>query len=134
MHAMSKPRRPRKGEDPTKTYWHEDPERLDRLYSYCRQDVEVERELCGRVPLLSPTEHALWVLSNQINDRGFHVDRVFAEAARRIAAAAPEIDAELAELTDGVVTGINQIAKLLEWLQQRDYAGKSPSITAVIFV
>ena len=37
---------------------------------------------------------------------------------RKIAqAAAPEIDAELAEITGGAVTGINQIAKLLKWLQ-----------------
>ena len=42
-----------------------------------------------------------------------------AEAARRIAqAAAPEIDAELAELTGGAVTSINQIARLLQWLQE----------------
>ena len=67
---------------------------------------------------LLASEHGLWVLSSKINDRGFHVDRGFAEAARRIAqAAAPEIDAELAEITGGAVTGINQIAKLQMWLQ-----------------
>ena len=44
----------------------------------------------------------------------------FAEAARRIAqAAAPEIDAELGEITGGAVTGINQVARLLAWLQQQ---------------
>ena len=60
------------------------------------------------------------MLSDQINERGFHVDRQFAEAARRIAqAAAPEIDAELAELTDGAVTVINQVARLLKWLQDQ---------------
>ena len=60
------------------------------------------------------------MLSSRINARGFHVDRQFAEAARRIAqAAAPEIDAELAELTDGAVTGINQIARLTQWLQDQ---------------
>ena len=82
--------------------------------------VEVERELYDRLPPLSPAEQALWVLSCRINERGFHVDRQFAEAARRIAqAAAPEIDAELAELTGGAVTGINQVARLLQWLQQQ---------------
>ena len=113
MHQMSKPRRARQDEDPAGTYWFDDPERLQRLYAYCRQDVEVERELYDRLPPLSPAEQALWVLSSQINERGFHVDRQFAEAARRIAqAAAPEIDAELAELTGGAVTGINQVARL----------------------
>ena len=63
---------------------------------------------------------ALWALSGSINERGFHVDRQFAEAARRIAqAAAPEIDAELTELTAGAVTGINQVARLLQWLQDQ---------------
>ena len=42
------------------------------------------------------------------------------QAARRIAQeAAPEIDAELAEITGGAVTGINQVARLLQWLQQQ---------------
>ena len=82
--------------------------------SYCKQDVEVERELYTRLSPLPSDEQAIWVLSSKINDRGFCVDRKFAEAARRIAqAAAPEIDAELAEITGGAVTGINQIARLL---------------------
>ena len=120
MHQMSKPRRARQGEDPADVYWFDDDDRLQRLYDYCRQDVEVERELHDRLPPLSAAEQALWVLSSRINARGFHVDRQFAEAARRIAqAAAPEIDAELAELTAGAVTGINQVARLLQWLQDQ---------------
>ena len=120
MHQMSKPRRARQGEDPADVYWFDDADRLQRLYDYCRQDVEVERELHDRLRPLSTAEQALWVLSSQINERGFHVDRQFAEAARRIAqAAAPEIDAELAELTAGAVTGINQVARLLQWLQDQ---------------
>ena len=68
---------------------------------------------------LSPAEHVQWQLSCRINDRGFRVDRDLAEAARRIAeAAAPEIDAELAEITGGAVTTVNQVARLLQWLQQ----------------
>ena len=59
-------------------------------------------------------------VSSNINHVGFHVDRRFTEAARKIAkAAAPQIDAKLAELTAGVVTRTDQIAKLLDWLQRR---------------
>jgi DNA polymerase bacteriophage-type len=83
MHQMSKPRKPRKDEDPEGTYWFDDQERLDRLYSYCKQDAETERELHDRLPPLSAAEQALWALSSRINARGFHVDRQFAEAARR---------------------------------------------------
>ena len=123
MHQMSKPRKPRKGEDPAGTYWFEDPERLQRLDVYCPQDVEVERELYYRLPPLSAAEQALWVLSCRINARGFCVDREFAEAARRIAQAlAPEIDAELAEITGGAVTTIGQIARLQQWLQGEGYS------------
>jgi DNA polymerase bacteriophage-type len=117
MHQLSKPRRARKDENPDGVYWFEDEERLDRLYDYCAQDVRVERELYNRLPPLSPTEQAIWQLSYQINVRGFCVDRAFAEAARKIAeAAAPEIDAEIAEITSGDVTTINQVARLMAWL------------------
>jgi DNA polymerase bacteriophage-type len=118
MHQTSKPRRPHKDEDPDQVYWFDDQDRLDRLYSYCKQDVDVERELFERLPLLPPAEQALWELSARINSRGFRVDRSFAEAARQIAqAAAPELDQELVEITGGAVTGINRVAKLLQWLQ-----------------
>src|SRR6516164_4614303 len=119
MHQMSKPRRARKDEDPSVVHWFDDQKRLQRLYDYCRQDVEVERELYYRLPSLPAAEQMLWVSSCAINARGFCVDRKFAEAARRIAqAVTPEINAELAELTGGSVTGINQITKLQQWLLQ----------------
>jgi DNA polymerase len=118
MHQTSKPRHARKNEDPEGIYWFDDEERLDRLYSYCAQDVRVERELYNRLPPLSPAEEQLWQLSHEINVRGFHIDRAFAEAARKIAeAAAPEIDQQIAEITAGDVTTINQVAKLTAWLQ-----------------
>jgi hypothetical protein len=96
MHQTSKPRRPHKDEDPNQIYWFEDDDRMHRLYDYCRQDVEVERELYLRLPPLSQNEQTVWELSNKINARGFCVDRAFAEAARKIAEeAAPEIDLEV---------------------------------------
>jgi DNA polymerase bacteriophage-type len=65
-------------------------------------------------------ERAVWELSCKINQRGFHVDRNFAEAARKVAKdAAPEIDADLATLTGGAVTGVNKLSRLLTWTQQQ---------------
>src|SRR5262245_35240374 len=126
MHQTSKPRRPHKDEDPSGIYWFEDQERLDRLYAYCQQDVEVERELYSRLPPLSASEQPLWELSSWINQRGFCVDRAFAEAARKIAeAAAPEIDAEIAKITAGDVTSINQVARLTAWLRDHGCALES---------
>jgi DNA polymerase bacteriophage-type len=69
---------------------------------------------------IAQSERALWLLSYRINDRGFCVDRAFAEAARKIAkAAAPEIDAELAEITGGAITAIGQITRLMAWLKDQ---------------
>ena len=123
MLMMAKPRKARGDEDPTGVYWFEDGDRLGRLYEYCQQDLETERELFGRLQPLSPAEQALWVLDATINQRGFCVDRDLAEAARKIAqAAAPEIDSELAEVTGGAVTGVNQVARLQGWLKQNGCA------------
>jgi DNA polymerase len=81
--------------------------------------VEVEREAYRRLPPLSPSEQVLWTLNHTINARGFHVDRAFAAAARAVAqAAAPEINAEIATITDGAVTTIAQVARLLAWVRE----------------
>jgi DNA polymerase bacteriophage-type len=127
MLQMTKPRKARKDEDPDGgPYWFDDQERLLRLYEYCVRDVEVERELHARLPSLSAEEQALYLLSERINERGFCVDRDLAAAVRKIASAAvPEIDAELAEVTGGAVTKINQIQKLQIWLQQQGCVAKS---------
>jgi len=120
MHQLSKPRRARKGEDPNKVYWFDDEERLSRLHIYGCQDLEVEREAYDVLPPLPPTEQAVWQLNCVINERGFRIDRGLAEPARRIAqSAAPEIDAELARITGGAVTSINQIARLQAWLKEQ---------------
>ena len=59
MLQMSKPRKARKDEDAAGVFWFDDPERLQRLYSYCKQDVETERELYDRLPALSSSEHSV---------------------------------------------------------------------------
>ena len=125
MLMMSKPRKPHKDEDPKQLYWFEDQDRLGRLYGYSQADAESERELFVRLPPLSPSEQALWILDAKINQRGFCIDRSLAEAARKIAqAAGPEIDSELTTVTGGAVTSVNQVAKLQAWLEQNGCAVK----------
>jgi hypothetical protein len=72
--------------------------------------------------VLSLTEQTVWLHSCTVNERGFYVDRRLAEAARQIAqASAPATDAELCEITGGLVTGINQVARQRRWLQQQGF-------------
>jgi len=98
-------RKPRKDEDPSGIYWHDDPERLERLYAYCKRDTESERALQGRIGFLSDEEQAIWVLDQAINDRVLYIDSELAKAAIHIAEKAREkIDAELAELTGAEVS------------------------------
>jgi DNA polymerase len=133
MLMMARPRKARKDEDPDKgPYWFNDEDRLRRLYEYCRQDVEVERELYAQLQPLIPQELKLWQLDCIINARGFHLDRTLALAARRIAQAlGPEINAELAQLTDSAVTSIHQVAKLKNWLAAQDCTTKALDKAAI---
>ena len=103
---MTKPRKPRKGEDPNGIVLARG-RRIKSPASAITMPGHRGRARSGRsrLPRLSDSEQQVWLLSNMINARGFHVDRALAEAARKIAqAAGPEINAEMAELTDGAVT------------------------------
>ena len=141
MKQMARPRKPRVGSrvcvnahdrcdggasapcpycEPKETgiHWHDDdPEKLERLYTYCRNDVEVERELYHRLPPLADSEQALWVLDATINSRGFHTDGPLLKASSQIAAAAGQAaHDELTRITDGALTGTDQVAALQAWL------------------
>jgi DNA polymerase len=117
MRLMSRSRKPRAGEDSNGIYWHDDPEKFERLYAYCRNDVEVERELFHRLPPLADSEQALWTLDATINRRGFFTDGAFLETASQIAAAARQaVQDELIRITAGALTSTDQVAALLAWL------------------
>jgi DNA polymerase bacteriophage-type len=89
VRVMWKPRKPRRGEDPTKTYWVDSPELRTHLHIYNQQDVAVERELHQhpRMRALPAAEQDTWVLDAEINDRGVCIDAPLAAAASRLAAA-----------------------------------------------
>ena len=110
MRQMSKPRKRRKDEDPAGAYWHDDRRAAAAARQLlCARLRSRARAVLPRCPRCRLQNRRCGRSSHRINERGFHVDLQFAEAARRIAqAAAPEIDAELAELTGGAVTGINR--------------------------
>src|SRR5262249_4487452 len=68
MQQMSKPRKPRKGEDPKGVYWHydEDPDKRARFVDYGIQDTKCLNEAHSRLPLLSRRERAVWALDYRI--------------------------------------------------------------------
>jgi hypothetical protein len=122
MREMSRPRKARPGEDPSGTYWVDDPDKLRRLVAYNVRDVEAERESFRRLPPLSESEQALWVLDAKINRRGFHVDVALAEAAQKIVRERRSaINRELVELTGGRITSIAQVARIGDYLKERGH-------------
>jgi DNA polymerase bacteriophage-type len=118
MLSMTKPRKPRAGEDPNRIHWNDGPEHLARLVDYCKHDVLLEREISQLIPPLPPAERELWLLDQRINDRGFFLDYELALGARTIAAKArPALNAAIARATGGAVTSVQQTARLRTWLE-----------------
>lgn len=98
---------------------HNDPEGWKRFLSYAGGDIHAMRYLYSQLPRWNypNREHPLWVLDQQINDRGFKVDLDLAHAAIE---AISEINfvanAETAEQTEGRVGRVSQRDKLLREL------------------
>jgi DNA polymerase len=114
MLTMSRPRKPRPGEDATVPHWHDEPDRLRRLIEYCEQDVAAERALYQALPPLSPEEQDLWLFNARMNELGVPIDVPLLHAT--IAAekkAKARIKKELTELTG---LGIDQVDKVRAWL------------------
>lgn len=95
--------------------FNEDPELLEQMYEYCKQDVRTEMEVVRHLRPLSSSEQQVWVLTQKINEVGVPVDpqelrnAIFACETNKEA-----IYREITELTGGYTA--NQPAKLIEWL------------------
>jgi DNA polymerase bacteriophage-type len=110
--------RPRRVEEDGAAIWWDDEARKQRLYAYCRQDVEVERELEKRLLQLMPSEQELWILDQRINDRGIMVDLPAIDAALALVESEKaRLDKEIARLTDGQVRTCNQVMEITDWIK-----------------
>jgi DNA polymerase bacteriophage-type len=98
--------------------FNEDPELLDQMYEYCKQDVRTEMEVVKNLRALSAVEQQVWVLTQKINEVGVPVDpqelrnAIFACETNK-----ESIYREITELTGGYTA--NQPAKLIEWMGKR---------------
>lgn len=116
MKAMSRPRRPKKGEPKDAILWRDSDEDKQRLYAYCDQDVEAERAADKRLVRLRPFEQSLWHLDQTINDRGVPVDADLCRRAMAIVDAHSKmLDAEMARVTDWEVTACSNVNQLKQF-------------------
>lgn len=123
--------RPRAILDDGTIIWWDDGERLGKLYKYCRQDVEVEREIDNRTLPLSEEERALWLLDYKINQRGVHVDVPAAlKSIEVVQHEADRLDLALRDTTNNYVGFNTETARLAAWVRTRgvDIAGVAKDV------
>jgi len=100
--------------------WWDDRAKLDTLYAYCMQDVEVERACHKRMLELTPEELELWRFYQRMNERGIPVD--LASIDRAIALVESEkarLDQAMRDITSNVVAGCTDVRQLVAWLRYR---------------
>lgn len=89
---------------------------MERLYAYCRQDVETEREAATHLYPLSENERGVFLMDQRLNDRGIKADLETTDACFEIIEKSlAKLDAEIATVTGGRVTGVSQAEKLTSW-------------------
>lgn len=91
------------------------PEVMQRVFTYCHQDVADETALHDRLGVLPDAERRVWLLDQTINERGVGLDRGFIHGAQRIIdAARGPLEDEFRLQTGGINPG--QTAKVVEWV------------------
>lgn len=123
IYFFSVPRKPTKGEDPLKLYWHEPEDYPDRFVAfgdYCADDVLAECDADDALPQLSDSERDIYHFDLVVNLRGFRLDtHLMRKADAFLEEAKKRGDKEINTLTEGAVPKATQVAKLKEWLNGR---------------
>lgn len=103
--------------------WWDDPEKLKRVYEYCKVDVEVERSLAKRLLRLSPYERKVWQIDYKINHRGIYVDRASAEKALKIVEEERSaLNTKIREISGGAIATTNATAQISDFLKFKGVA------------
>jgi DNA polymerase len=106
------------------------PEEFEQLRQYCEQDVRAEVALSEALEDLSPRERTVWLMDQEINQRGVHCDLPLVNKAITLAAEETERGKKaISSLTDGEVTAPTQVAKLRAWCNERS-PSELPNLSA----
>ena len=131
MLQLCKPKKPSK-KDPS--LWYDDDERYSKLLSYCKKDVDVTYNIRNKLMQLTneknyfirqftqfpSKELRIFTLNSEINLRGVKCDISSAEHALVLINKHSEIlTKELEEITDGEITSIGQVAKIVEMFHKK---------------
>lgn len=126
MLKLSRPRQPT-FENPSNR--NGTPEEFQRLYEYCIADVDAEVDLWLSLPALTPKEREFWRLDQDINLRGFGVDRQLVRGALScIKRETERFDEEVQWITEGEINSVRQRDASLQWLKR--YGAKLKNLRA----
>jgi DNA polymerase len=125
MRELSRPRKPRRGEDRNQVYWIEDEAKRQLLFERCRLDVITTRAVWTHPGLRHPgaAERHCQVLDATINRRGIRLDRSFVEAAQALAVQERNaINLRLAQLTAGSITSVDQVKRFVDLINTHGHS------------
>jgi len=115
VHKFMKPRKPSKLNKSLRWGEHNAPEDWAAFIEYCRQDVNVLRNLHKRLKPLPPLENDIRLLTNRMNTRGVLIDQATVGCALEIIGQlTTDLEIEVMQLTGGLKS--SQRAKMLVWL------------------
>ena len=111
--------KPRRYEDDGTPVWWNNRDEYIRQCEYCRQDVEVERAIYNMLIPFTEQELADYHLSEEINDRGVHIDVELARAAVK-GVEEEKIDSNdiIKSMTNGAVKSHTEVAKIMAWVEK----------------
>jgi DNA polymerase len=112
----------------TRNLPHHAPEKWQVFKDYCKRDVEVERAIRGKIAKypISESEQKLYILDQQINDRGVLVDMELVKNAIKCDKLQKDENFSKAQILTGLKNP-NSVAQLKKWLL--DNGVQVPSLT-----
>jgi DNA polymerase bacteriophage-type len=114
MLSLSKPRK-------NGTFWtpQDKPEAFEKLYEYCKTDVEVMRLIDETLPDLSQKEQRIWNIDQRINQEGIKVDIKAIETAIGFSELHRDTQKrDFNRITNGIPDDSRKRGKLLKWLNE----------------
>ena len=98
--------------------WWDNPEKYEKLYAYCKQDVAVEREIGKRLMQLTPYEQSVWRLDQRINSRGITVDKIaVTSAVKMVEDEKNRLNQLIREKTNNRVATCNAVQQIKDYLE-----------------
>jgi DNA polymerase len=120
INKLCVPRKPTKKYPVKRLLPRHDPQAFADLYNYCIQDIKAEKAVSDLLPPLDDYETRVFLLDQEINIRGVHIDQESLDACVDVYEQTQKYyTARLQELTSGDVNGVAEIDRLISWLRSR---------------